>query len=330
VELALGDVVMDTDDELPFVSVVVPTYNEEKNIARCLTSIRNQDYPEDKVEVIVVDGMSEDNTVAIAKNYQVRIVTNNKRIVGNAMKLGVEEAKGEIIAMIVADLELPQKDWLRRMLSPFSDPSVAGTLTFFGVKRSHPMINRCYHLMGGDPMISLAHASKSDNCLIMTLDNYFPTGAPLLRRQLVLEAGNFRSFLPRSEDVDMSYRLVKRGYKLVFVPNTFLYHYYVKSFSSYLRKTYKRMLTFVKYQHLCEFKYIPKGPNSKVEFLKSILGFVTITGLLSPVVKGIKRDHDSSWLCYPAIALSTLVLQCVVLTSTADGRRLLAGFIGGK
>jgi len=318
---------MQNDDDLPFVSVIVPTYNEEKNIARCLTSIKNQDYPQDKVEVIVVDGMSEDNTVTIAKHHKVRIIENKKRIVGNAMKLGVEEAKGEIIGMIVADLELPQKDWLRRMLSPFSDPTVCGTLTFFGVCENHPMINRCYHLMGGDPTIISAHASKNNDSLVMTIDNYYPTGAPLLRKQLVLEAGNFKSFLPRSEDVDMSYRLMKMGYKLVFVPDTFVYHLYVDCFSSYLRKTYKRMLTFVKYQDLCEFKYVPKNPNNKIKFLKSIMSFVAIIGLLSPVVKGIRKDRDFSWLWYPLIVLSTVAFQGIIIASNVKGRKLLGEFI---
>lgn len=318
---------MQTKEDLPFLSVIVPTYNEEKNIARCLTSIMNQDYPHDKFEVIVVDGMSKDNTVKIAKNYNVRIIMNERRIVGNAMRLGVEEAKGEIIAMIVADLELPQKDWLRKMVSPFSDSRVCGTLTYFGVCENHPMINRCYHLMGGDPMINFAHGSNSDS-LVMTIDNYYPTGAPLLQKQLVLEAGNFKSFLPRSEDVDMSYRLVKKGYKLVFVPNTFVYHLFVDSFSSYLKKTYRRAVTFVKCQDFCEFKYVPKNPNNKIGFLKSILSFVTIIGLLGSVVKGIRKDHDLSWLYYPVIVLATVAIQSIVIVSNVKGRKLLREFIG--
>ncbi|HSE42824.1 MAG TPA: glycosyltransferase, partial [Acidobacteriota bacterium] len=51
------------------VSVIIPTFNEEKFIAQCLRSICDQDYPTEKLEIIVVDGMSTDATCTIVKNY---------------------------------------------------------------------------------------------------------------------------------------------------------------------------------------------------------------------------------------------------------------------
>jgi len=320
---------MRIDDDLAFVSVIVPTYNEEKNIARCLRSIKNQNYPQNKVEVIVVDGMSEDNTVNIAKNYSVRIIINKKRIVGNALKLGVEEAKGEIIAVLNADSEIPQKDWLRRMVSPFSDPEVCGTLSSIQLCKSYPAISRCYHLMGGDPMINFAYASKNDEHTIMTEKNFYPTGPPLYRRELVINLGNFKPFLPRLEDVDMAYRLVKNGYKFVVVPKTYLYHLYVDNLSSYIRKTYKKMLMFTKFQEFCEFKFVPRNPNNKINFLKKMLSHMAIVGLLLSVIEGIRKDRDFSWLYYPVIVLVTVAIQAVTIVSNVKGRKLLREFIGG-
>lgn len=318
---------MKTDDDLPFVSVIVPTYNEEKNIARCLTSIKNQDYPQNKVEVIVVDGMSEDNTVNIAKNYLVRIIVNKKRIVGNALKLGVEEAKGEILAVLNADSELPQKDWLRRMVSPFSDPEVCGTLSSIQLCRSYPPISRCYHLMGGDPMINFAYASKKGESTVMTEENFYPTGPPLYRKELVTSLGNFKPYLPRLEDVDMAYRLVKNGYKFVAVPNTYLYHVYVDNLSLYIKKTYRKMLMFTKFHEFCEFKFVPRNPNNKINFLKKMLSHMAIVGLLIPIARGIKKDRDFSWLYYPVIVLVTVAIQGIMVLSSVKGRKLLGEFI---
>ena len=318
------------DENLPFVSFIIPTYNEEKNIERCLRSIKSQNYPTNKVEVIVVDGMSEDNTVNIAKNYSNRIILNKKRIVGNALKLGVEAAKGEILAIVNADSEMPQKDWLRMMVAPFSDPNVCGTLTSFRVSKTYPPISRCYHLMGGDPIINFTYDLENINSLVITKENYFPTSAPLYRRKLVLKEGNFKPFLPRLEDVDMTYRLVRDDYKLVFVPNTYIRHLFADSFSSYVKKTFRRISMFIEYQNFCEFKFMPESPNSKLNFLKNILSHMIIIGLLIPVAKGIRKHRDLCWFYYPAIVLATVIIQCVILVSNVQGRKMLREFLGGK
>ena len=57
------------ENNLLFVSIIIPCRNEEKYIAKCLDSILSQDYPKDKLEVLVVDGMSEDKTKEIVKDY---------------------------------------------------------------------------------------------------------------------------------------------------------------------------------------------------------------------------------------------------------------------
>lgn len=317
------------DKNLPFVSFVIPTYNEEKNIKRCLRSIKSQNYPTNKVEVIVVDGMSEDNTVNIAKNYSNRIILNKKRIVGNALKLGVEAAKGEILAIVNADSEMPQKDWLRMMVAPFSDPNVCGTLTSFRVCKTYPPISRCYHLMGGDPIINFTYDLGNINSLVITKENYFPTSAPLYRRQLILKEGNFKPFLPRLEDVDMTYRLARDGYKFVFVPNTYIHHLFADSFSSYIKKTFRRISMFIKYQGLCEFKFMPKNRKSRINLLKNMLYHMTLIGALIPIINGIRRNHDLAWLYYPIITLATILTFAIILLSREQGRSMLKVFLKG-
>ena len=116
-------------EDLPFISFIIPTYNEEKNIKSCIESILLQDYPPERMEILVIDGLSRDKTVEIAKKYPAKIVVNEKRIIPEACNLGIKNAKGEILAFLGADSELPQRDWLHLMIAPLlNDVSVAGSI----------------------------------------------------------------------------------------------------------------------------------------------------------------------------------------------------------
>lgn len=100
---------------LPFVSVVIPAYNEENYLLSCLESIGKQDYA-GEYEVIVVDNASTDNTAKIALNWGAKVVDESKRSPACARQKGVEVATGEIIAFIDADTQAPAY-WLSTLVS---------------------------------------------------------------------------------------------------------------------------------------------------------------------------------------------------------------------
>ncbi|HKS80454.1 MAG TPA: glycosyltransferase family 2 protein [Candidatus Acidoferrales bacterium] len=98
-------------EELPLVSVILPVRNEEKAIARVLDSVRLQDYPRDKMEVIVADGMSVDQTrrivlLAAAKDPRIRLVDNPRQIMAAGFNAGLHIARGEVIVMLGGHTEL--------------------------------------------------------------------------------------------------------------------------------------------------------------------------------------------------------------------------------
>ena len=89
----------------PFVSIIIPCRNEEKFISKCLDSIVAQDYPKDKIEVLVVDGRSTDRTREIVKEYIqrysfIKILDNPKKITPVAMNIGIKRAKGDCILIL--------------------------------------------------------------------------------------------------------------------------------------------------------------------------------------------------------------------------------------
>jgi glycosyltransferase involved in cell wall biosynthesis len=89
-------------EALPFVTVVVPCRNEEKHIGRCLESILANDYPKERMEILVLDGMSKDGTREIVATYAqrfpcIRLVDNPKKHIPAAMNLGIQKSRGETI-----------------------------------------------------------------------------------------------------------------------------------------------------------------------------------------------------------------------------------------
>lgn len=106
----------------PSVSIVIPVYNEERQLAACLDSIAVQTVR--PLEVIIVDNNSTDNTVAIARRYPfVRVVSEFRQGVVHARNRGFNEARGDIIGRLDTDSRL-RPDWVARLQQIFQDTSV--------------------------------------------------------------------------------------------------------------------------------------------------------------------------------------------------------------
>ena len=129
--LAIGIIRTKTEltAEQPFVSIIVSAHNESQNIAVCLDSILHQDYPEHKLELIIVNDRSEDDTGMILARYKenyshIHIININECQEGispkkNALTQGIGVAKGEIIAITDADCAPPEQ-WVKKMVSCFT------------------------------------------------------------------------------------------------------------------------------------------------------------------------------------------------------------------
>src|SRR5438477_12001113 len=102
----------------PFVSVIVPIRNEAKTIARCLAALPARDYPAGRMEILVVDGTSDDGTPEVvgeraAKDRRIRLLHNPARFAAQAMNVGLAAARGEIVARVDGHAIVPP-DFLSR------------------------------------------------------------------------------------------------------------------------------------------------------------------------------------------------------------------------
>ena len=106
------------------ISVIVPAYNEEQNIAKCLESLSRQTVPRDSYEIIVVDGGSGDRTREIAAEYADMVFIQTSKKVGGARNDGAQKARGDIIATTDADCIIPH-EWLSVIVAAFDrDPEI--------------------------------------------------------------------------------------------------------------------------------------------------------------------------------------------------------------
>lgn len=233
-------------NKLPKISFIVPTFNEEKNIKKCLESIFFQDYPKSKIEVLVVDDDSTDKTVQIAKKYPVKILRNGKHHGEIGKMIGFKKATGDYAMYLDADVELRGKKWIKKMIVPLQcDNEIIGAFTGKYFKKSYPPLER---YMTFDPLqrdsiyqyfspsIDEVVEEKTDDYwkLNYQVDNIPPAGRCLYRRKKILSlVGGYEMFL----ELDFLVLLTKAGYnKFAYVPDAGLYHHHVRNLSELMRK----------------------------------------------------------------------------------------------
>jgi glycosyltransferase involved in cell wall biosynthesis len=110
----------------PRVSIVIPVKNEERILDRCLDSIDDLDYPKDRIQVIIADGLSTDRSRDIAEGRGAKVVCNPKQTVVSGRNCGFQVADGEYVVFTDADCVV-RHDWLRGALKAFHvDTTIAG------------------------------------------------------------------------------------------------------------------------------------------------------------------------------------------------------------
>jgi len=144
-------------ENLPSVSVVIPTLNCGSFLNLCLDSIFNQEYPKELIEILIIDGGSADDTLEIAKKYTDKIFYNPLRTGEAGKAIGVKNAKNELIALIDSDNILPDKNWFFQMIEPFLDNNkiIGSEPLRYTYRKSDGIITRYCALTGMNDILCL-------------------------------------------------------------------------------------------------------------------------------------------------------------------------------
>ena len=212
------------------ISVIILTKNSQKYIRLYIESILKQTYTD--FEVIVVDAQSKDKTIAILEEYKnktnlpfrIESVPSNTSI-GKARQIGLEKSKGEILAYVDSDVELPHENWLKNMSEPLQDETVAGIQTLAKARDTDP------------PILKKIHSSFEYKNTVIDIDHYEIVGTShlLIRKNLIERVGGIRDICS-SEDLEVTKKIMQSGYKFIYLPTEKCYHYHVDNYWHYIKK----------------------------------------------------------------------------------------------
>lgn len=197
-------------ENLPFVSVLVPAFNEEDFISECLRQLRNQDYPSSLYEIIVMDNGSEDSTVDICNSHGVSVVNASGRLIGGVRNLGAKHAQGQVLAYIDADC-IASTDWISNgVKNLYSDASLGAIGGGFGIRDDASWVEQAWVI------------SEFDDDFISS--NILATGSFFIKKETFVKIGGFNDKVKAGEDTEISKSLINYGYSLALMKSINVIH----------------------------------------------------------------------------------------------------------
>ena len=208
-------------DEIPFVTIQLPVYNELYVMERLLTNISEIEYPKDKLEIQVLDDSTDESfeTTAIQiKTLQktgldIQHITRSdrKNYKAGALKEGLKIAKGEFIAIFDADF-LPQKNWLQQTVPFFKNSEIGVVQTRWGhLNRNFSILTRV-QAFALDAHFTLEQVGRNSKGHFIN----FNGTAGIWRKKCILDAGNWEGDT-LTEDLDLSYRAQLKNWKFKYL-----------------------------------------------------------------------------------------------------------------
>ena len=192
------------NENLPFVSIIIPTKNEEKRIESCLNALFSIDYPNEKFEVLVIDNGSVDSTVRIAQKNKATVYIRPELTIAGLRNFGSQNASGTLIAFVDADV-IVDRCWLRNAVKNFTSNNKS--IACAGANPGIP--NNATWVMRGRYLMVLVKELKNIERKWITSMNL------IVRKDIFMEVGGFNVGLITCEDVDLGYRISKR-YRIVY------------------------------------------------------------------------------------------------------------------
>ncbi|RJP62067.1 MAG: glycosyltransferase [Candidatus Auribacter fodinae] len=219
---------------MPFVSVVVPAYNAAATIGQCIESLISQTYPKEKLEILIIDNNSSDETADIIRSYPVTYLSESNQSRSAARNKGIRHARGDIIAFTDSDCAA-QHDWLEKGVQPFEDEWIGGVGGPILAYNPSTWIERAQDILrifNQEETISPERV-EAGTAVIATPN-------ALYRKDALLAAGLFDERLKGAEDYDLSYKIQRiTDYSFAYQPDAITYHRHAQTFEKVVTQYFR-------------------------------------------------------------------------------------------
>lgn len=231
-------VIVEQAKEKVMVSIIIPVKNEEKYISKCIESVLRQNFDKKKMELILVDGISEDETVKIIKSFMrnysfIQFYENPKETVQYALNTGIKNAVGKYIIRMDAHSEYAD-DYVSKCvdyLEKTEADNVGGPMMARGKTPIQNVIAAAYHspfAMGGGKFHNENYEGYADTVYL---------GA--FKKETLMRLNMYDERLPRSEDDDLNFRILESGGKIFVTPQIKSVYYPRRTYSEFFRQFFE-------------------------------------------------------------------------------------------
>jgi len=315
----------------PTITIVLPTYNSSRTIKLCLKSIQAQNYPKEKLKVIIVDGGSFDDTLEICTLFDVYKIVKNPLIAEEAGKpIAIKMADTDLILFIDSDNILSTREWISKMVQPFADEQIVATEPlYYHYRRSDGLLTRYVSLLGADDALDPYIGGYDRFCylrnkwaeqpmtiedkgeylkIVLSSQSLPPMGANgyMVRRQ----AMNQILYTPLHIHTDTIYRLVKSGYNCMAKVKIGIVHLHSNNVTTFIRKKIRRIQKYYLWKKHREY-YPPRNTAGLQNFF---LQAIFLLPIVMDVMRAYKRIPDRAWLFHiPACYLTLLAYSVGIL-----------------
>ncbi|MFC1548351.1 glycosyltransferase family 2 protein [Candidatus Omnitrophota bacterium] len=292
------------------ISVIVPCRNEGEFIKSCLDSIVAQDYAKEDLEVLIVDGMSEDGTRDTVKAYElnnpfIKLLDNVHKTTPYALNLGIKKAVGDFVLWMSAHNEY-DKEYITKCLKyikEFGADAVGGSIRI--MPRNKGFAGKLICMVQSHPFGAgkAYFKTRLDNCGPMWVDTAFGI---CYKKELFNRIGFFNEKLSRGQDMEFNIRLKKAGIKILLAPEM--------SSSYYARSDYSN---FIKHNFLNGYWVIEPFKYSDIIPI-SVRHLVPLISVLSFIILCVLSIFFKTALL-SLLALAVVYLSCSLFFSIKTG-----------
>lgn len=316
---------------LPSISVLMPTLNAASVIEGCLASIGEQNYPKEKLEIVVADGGSTDKTIEIAKKYGAKIFHNPLKTAESGKAVAFHHASNELVVLIDSDNILPDKNWFKKMIIPFFQKEIVGSEPWeYTYRKTDGFIDRYCALMGmNDPLCYFLGNYDRMNTLtgkwtslpVKTKDIGSWIKVEFKSPDIPTVGANGaifrRKFLKNSKlvgdylfDVDILVTMAQKNPVFFAKVKLGIVHLYCgKNLKKFILKQKRRVRDFLHHQRIGDRKY-PWKEQKRIYFFMFVVACLTIFPLIYETIKGYLRKKDRAWFFHPLACWLTLCVYC--------------------